>query len=97
MPLTLRPNITSASRHFDHLVISSELCVRRIYKREPANSPETQWLWAINGVQPAGSDVMRLADARLSASIINSSSIRCSSTGRQVGCITKTSAPRTFS
>ena len=61
MPLTLRPNITSASRHFDHLVISSELCVRRIYKREPANSPETQWLWAINGVQPAGSDVMRLA------------------------------------
>ena len=47
MPLTLRPNITSASRHFDHLVMSGELCVGRIYKREPANSPETQWLWAI--------------------------------------------------
>ena len=61
MPLTLRPNITSASRHFDHLVMSGELCVGRIYKRELANSPETQWLWAINGVQPAGSDVMRLA------------------------------------
>ena len=61
MPLTLRPNITSASRQFDHLVMSGELCVGRIYKREPANSPETQWLWAINGVQPAGSDVMRLA------------------------------------
>src|ERR1035437_6428730 len=41
--------------------------------------------------------VMRRAEARLSASIINNSSIRCMSTGRQVGCITNTSAPRTFS
>src|ERR1039458_7873857 len=40
---------------------------------------------------------MRRAEARLSASIINNSSIRCMSTGRQVGCITNTSAPRTFS
>ena len=41
MPLALRPNITSASRQFDHLMMSGELCVGRIYKREPANSPET--------------------------------------------------------
>src|ERR1019366_2087864 len=40
---------------------------------------------------------MRRAEARFSASIINNSSIRCMSTGRQVGCITNTSAPRTFS
>src|ERR1700690_3961834 len=40
---------------------------------------------------------MRRAEARLSASIINNSSIRCMSTGWQVGCITNTSAPRTFS
>src|ERR1039458_10096807 len=40
---------------------------------------------------------MRRAEARLSASIINNSSIRCMSTGWQGGCITNTSAPRTFS
>src|SRR5271157_1775612 len=40
---------------------------------------------------------MRRAEARFSASIINSSSIKCMSTGWQVGCITNTSAPRTFS
>src|ERR1035437_98782 len=41
--------------------------------------------------------VMRRAEARLSASIINNSSIRWMSTGWHVGCITNTSAPRTFS
>ena len=40
---------------------------------------------------------MRRAEARFNASIISSNSIRCSSTGRHVGCITKTSQPRTFS
>ncbi len=40
---------------------------------------------------------MRWADARLSASIMISSSMRVSLTGGQVGCTTKTSAPRTFS
>ena len=40
---------------------------------------------------------MRRADARLNASIITSSSIRWSFTGGQVGWITKTSWPRTFS
>ena len=44
-----------------------------------------------------GIPVIRRAEARLSASIISSNSIRCSSTGRHVGCITKASAPRTFS
>src|SRR5438034_4418452 len=40
---------------------------------------------------------MRWADARLSASIMINSSISVSFTGGQVGWITKTSAPRTFS
>ncbi len=40
---------------------------------------------------------MRRAEARLSASISKSSCIKCTSTGSQVGCTMKTSAPRTFS
>src|SRR5262249_7014868 len=40
---------------------------------------------------------MRLAEARLNASIMTRSSIRWSLTGGQVGWITKTSWPRTFS
>ena len=37
------------------------------------------------------------ADARLSASIMTSSSIRLSLAGAQVGCTTKQFTPRTFS
>ena len=40
---------------------------------------------------------MRRADARLNASSMTSSSIRLSLTGGQVGWMTKTSWPRTFS
>src|ERR1035441_1124235 len=40
---------------------------------------------------------MRRAEARFSASISSSNCIRCWSTGSQVGCTMKTSAPRTFS
>ena len=40
---------------------------------------------------------MRSAEARFSASIMSSNSIKCRSTGVQVGCTAKTSAPRTFS
>src|SRR5579875_618676 len=40
---------------------------------------------------------MRPAEARRSASSMISSSMRCWSVGKQVGWITKTSAPRTFS
>jgi hypothetical protein len=40
---------------------------------------------------------MRAADDRLKASIISSSSIRCSLTGGHVGWMTKTSCPRMFS
>jgi len=62
MPLTLRPNVDSAPerRKTDHLVMSGQMRVGRIYKRESASSTKTQWLWAINGVQPAP-EVMRLA------------------------------------
>ena len=41
--------------------------------------------------------VMRAADDRRNASIMTSISIRCSSTGLDVGCTMKTSAPRMFS
>jgi hypothetical protein len=41
--------------------------------------------------------VMREADERRNASIITHSSIRCSSTGADVGCTMKTSVPRMFS
>lgn len=61
MSLTLNPNPNSPVQHraTDHLVMSGKLCVGRIYKREFAIT--SQWLWAINGVQLAGSDVMRIA------------------------------------
>jgi hypothetical protein len=61
-PLTLRPNIDSASAELrtDHYVMSGELRVGRIYKRE-ASKPELRWLWAINGVQLTGPEVMRVA------------------------------------
>jgi hypothetical protein len=62
MPLTLRPNTDSASAQLrtDHYVMSGELRVGRIYKRE-SSKPELQWLWAINGVPLTGPDVMRVA------------------------------------
>jgi hypothetical protein len=63
MPLTLRPNPDSplAQRRTDHQVMSGELHVGRIYKRESTINTGAQWLWTINGVQLAGSDVMRVA------------------------------------
>ena len=63
MPLTLRRNPDSAleRRQSDHLVMSGELQVGRIYKRESTINADSQWLWAINGVQRAGPDVMRVA------------------------------------
>jgi hypothetical protein len=62
MPLTLRPNTDSASARLgtDYHVLSGELRVGRIYKRE-ASKPELQWLWAINGVQLTEPEVMRVA------------------------------------
>jgi hypothetical protein len=63
MPLTLRPNPDTAleRRQSDHVVMSGELQVGRIYKRESTINADSQWLWAINGVQRAGPDVMRVA------------------------------------
>jgi hypothetical protein len=43
----------------NHLAMSGNLCVGRVYKREFTST--TQWLWAINGVQQTPPDVMRLA------------------------------------
>jgi hypothetical protein len=61
MSLKLQPNPNTPVEHrkTDHLAMSGQLCVGRIYKREFAST--SQWLWAINGVHQAGSDVMRIA------------------------------------
>jgi hypothetical protein len=63
MPLTFHLNLDSApaGRQTDYLVISGELHVSRIYKRDSADGANSQWLWAINGVQRAAPDVMCLA------------------------------------
>jgi hypothetical protein len=63
MPLTslLNPDSAPERRMADHLVMSGQLHVGRIYRRESASSSESQWLWAINGVQPVDPGVMRLA------------------------------------
>jgi hypothetical protein len=63
MPLALHPNPDSAParRKTDHLVMNGQLQVGRIYKRESLNEDDPQWLWAINGVQRAAPDVMRVA------------------------------------
>jgi hypothetical protein len=42
-------------------VLSGELHVGRIYKRDSADRANSQWLWAIKGVQRAAPDVMRVA------------------------------------
>src|SRR5690349_19128501 len=46
------------------LDMSGNLCVGRVYKRDFTRI--TQWFWAINGVQHAPADVMRLAGVRSS-------------------------------
>jgi len=56
MSLVLSPKAESAD---DYYVLHGELQVGQIYKRKAALRPESQWLWALNGV-PAGSDVPAL-------------------------------------
>jgi uncharacterized membrane protein len=62
MPLELHPNPNSAParRKTDHIVMNGRLEVGRIYKRDSLLE-DSQWLWAINGVQRAAPDVMRVA------------------------------------
>src|SRR5215471_10474272 len=63
MPLALHPNPASAPvrRKTDHLVMSGQLEVGRIYKRDTPDKSESEWLWAINGVQRAAPGIMRVA------------------------------------
>jgi len=63
MPLAFpsNPDSAPARRKTDRLVMNGELQVGRIYKRDAASEAQAQWLWAINGVQRAGSHVMRVA------------------------------------
>jgi hypothetical protein len=62
MPLALHPNPASAParRKTDHLVMSGQLEVGRIYKRETPDK-SSQWLWAINGLPRATAGIMRVA------------------------------------
>jgi hypothetical protein len=53
MPLTLQPNDASPG---DYRVTHGELEVGQIYKRKAPLRPESQWLWALNGL-PAGSPI----------------------------------------
>jgi hypothetical protein len=48
MSLVLKPNANGTGD--DYRVLHGELEVGQIYKRSVALRPETQWLWALNGV-----------------------------------------------
>jgi hypothetical protein len=51
MSLMLKPNGDGGSDEF--LVTHGELQIGQIYKRKAALTPETQWLWALNGIPEA--------------------------------------------
>jgi hypothetical protein len=61
MPLVLKPK--GERSEDDYRVLHGELEVAQIYKRKVALRPETQWLWALNGVPegPHGLAVTGLA------------------------------------
>jgi hypothetical protein len=48
MTLVLKPK--GQGSEDDYHVLHGELEVGRIYRRKAALRPETQWLWALNGV-----------------------------------------------
>jgi hypothetical protein len=56
MSLVLNPKADAAD---DYHVLQGELQVGQIYKRKAALRPETQWLWALNGV-PQGPNGLAL-------------------------------------
>jgi len=62
MSLVLKPNGSDDSFH----VLHGELQVGQIYKRKVALRPESQWLWALNGVPqgPSGIAFTGLAATR---------------------------------
>jgi hypothetical protein len=64
MALVLRPNTENSPE--DYNVLHGELRIGRVYKRKVSLQPETQWLWALNGV-PEG--VEGLALTGLTASL----------------------------
>jgi hypothetical protein len=61
VPLVLKPK--GEGSEDDYRVLHGELEVGQIYKRKVALRPETQWLWALNGVPegPLGLSVTGLA------------------------------------
>jgi hypothetical protein len=57
MALVLQPNGNGSPN--DHHVMQGGWQVGRIYKRQDALRPETQWLWSISGIS-RGPDGLRL-------------------------------------
>jgi len=53
MALKLQPNDASPD---DHCVMHGDLQVGQIYKRKAPLRPESQWVWALNGL-PADSPI----------------------------------------
>jgi hypothetical protein len=49
MPLKLMQN-SETQKSSDFFVMSGNLRVGRIYRHENTRRPETEWLWALNGV-----------------------------------------------
>jgi hypothetical protein len=48
MSLVVKPNEDGSAD--DYNVIHGDLRIGQIYKREAALRPETQWVWALNGL-----------------------------------------------
>jgi hypothetical protein len=48
VPLVLKPKGDGSGD--EYLVLHGELEVGKIYRRKVAHRPETQWVWALNGV-----------------------------------------------
>jgi hypothetical protein len=51
MSLELKPSGDGSAD--EYLVLHGELQVGQIYKRKVALRPDTQWLWALNGIPEA--------------------------------------------
>jgi hypothetical protein len=55
VPLVLK--LKSEGSEDDYRVLHGELEIGQIYKRKVALRPETQWLWALNGVPEGPHDL----------------------------------------
>ena len=63
MPLVLKPNPDRSEDDFH--VMHGELRIGHIYKRKVSLRPDSQWLWALNGL-PASADGLALTGSSAS-------------------------------